>query len=159
MNITYCRNGDSQCTLLNIVDCGTEYSEGTVLRNRVARTLITSLDSALLYLHGAPKFLSGDDDFNKPILINALKIRNITFLTRTTRIHKMLGNVERKNRTMKAGLEWLTKSNTDITDKNITQKAILLANILAGNKHMSELKLARGYARSIYGIQSARVTS
>lgn len=158
MYITYCCNCDSQYPLFHIVDCGTAYSEVKVLRNRAGPTLIASFDSDLFYRHVSPTLLSDDDEFNKSIFINSLKSRKITFLPRSTRIHNNLGTVELKNRTLEAVFERLIKADMDGTDTNITQKSIFFANIFSGNKHISALQLPRGYAPSISGIPSTRIT-
>lgn len=74
-------------------------------------TLISTLYSIWMNRHEVPSQMSGDDEFNKPIMIIGCNIRGIQFKPRPTRRHNKTGLIERKNRTLKTVLERLNNAN------------------------------------------------
>lgn len=146
-------------TVIHYVDTGTAFSEGTVVTDRKASTVITQFDALWLYKHGAPNALSGDDEFNRRPITKALSERGVVFRGRPSRRHNKVGIVERKNGTIKRILERLQMDEkSEDNARTIVKKAIFLSNVFSGSSIMSAFELTRGYTPSILGKGSQAVT-
>lgn len=142
---------------LHVADTGTGFSEIKLVKSRRAEEMISVLDEIWIYTHGAPAYLSADDEFNRRPMRDAMRSRMITFKPRPTRRHNKCGIIERKNGTIKRVLERIVKADeiSDIT--TLVAKACFLSNCLHGSKALSSFELARGYAPSIVGNPAQRI--
>lgn len=79
IDVTFCRINKKQFPVLHVVDTSTAYSEGSIITERARIALISPFDSDWLFRHGAPLFVSGDDEFNKAVIKKSLAYRSIEF--------------------------------------------------------------------------------
>lgn len=151
---------DTVYSVIHFADTGTAYSEGSVVTDRKADTIIKQFDTLWGYRHGTPNFISGDDEFNRPTIVKALADRGVIMKPRPSIRHNKVGLVERKNRTIKQIVEKL-RLEENIKHEgaaNIITKAIFLSNAFSGSSIVSAFELARGYAPSLMGSGSRMVS-
>lgn len=83
-------------TVIHYVDTGTGYSEGVIVHERKGATLINKFDKVWIFRHGAPNFMSSDDEFDRCSITSALNKRGVAFKPRLYRRHNKVGIVELK---------------------------------------------------------------
>lgn len=145
-------------TVLHFVDTGTSYSEAVLASSRDHSAMSRAFQLAWLDRHGAPKCVSGDDEFNRRPFRSFLDSHGATFRPRPARRHNKVGIVERKHGTLKRILEKLQfeQSSADITQ--LLSLATFLSNIFSGSRTMSAFELVRGYHPSILGVPPKHVS-
>lgn len=83
-------------TIMHITDTGTTYSGLAITSDRSMRTIIRTLEEAWLRQHGAPQFLSANDEYNRSPLRSYLTAHHVIFKPRPARRHKKLGIVSER---------------------------------------------------------------
>ena len=66
-------------TILVITDCGTGYTETTIVTRRNIDTIIRCLEHIWFTRHGAPEIFSADDEYNRRQLQGFLSVHNIKY--------------------------------------------------------------------------------
>lgn len=157
IDFTYFDIRGQTCPALHVADTGTGYSEVKLVNTRRADEMITVLDEIWFYTHGVPVLLSGDDEFNRKPVRDALEERTIGFKPRPTRRHNKCGIIERKNGTIKRVLDRIVKADSASSAATLVKKACFISNCLHGSKILSSFELARGYAPSIVGNPARKI--
>lgn len=142
-------------TVIHFTDTGTAYSEGTIVEDRKQTTIIREFERTWLYRHGAPNYLSADDEFHRPTIVSSLAQRGVSVKPRPARRHNKVGIIERKNGTVKRIIEKLQMDDTILDDAGtIISKSMFLSNVFSGSSLLSAFQLTRGYSPSILGSPS-----
>lgn len=76
----------SKHTIMNMSDTGTNYSELVKCDSRDAQTVIYTIETFWIYRHGAPDAISADDKFNCESLRQFMRVHDIQFKPRPTRL-------------------------------------------------------------------------
>lgn len=142
----------TRCTIMNMTDAGTGYTELALSTDRNMASIIAILEQRWFCKHGQPRSLSSDDEYNRKPLREFLNTRKVSFKPRPARRHNKLGIVERKNSTVKMILAKLSDEPNEDTTATLIERAAFLLNMFSGSKILSSFELARGYRPSIMGI-------
>lgn len=128
------------------------FTEGIIKGDRSSETISTALDSHWLMRHGAPAFLSADDEYNKGKLRSLLLSHYIVFKASPARRRNKKGKVERQIRTVREIIRKIDLKSSLFTPHQIVTRTVDLSNFFSGSMVLSSFQLARGYRNSILGI-------
>lgn len=145
-------------TQLHLVDAGTSYSDTVPVPSRDHSVVSLAFQLAWLDRHGAPKRVSGDDEFNRRPFRSFLETHGVTFKPRPARRHNKVGIVERKNGTFKRILDKLQFEQSTADTSQLLSLATFLSNIFCGSRTLSAFELVRDYHPSILGIPPKQVS-
>lgn len=155
MDFMYCMIRGTRHVVIHFVDSGTAFSEAVIVPGRHMDVIIGAIEKEWINRHGAPRFMSGDDEFDgtkKKKLGAFLESRNIGMKARPVRRHNKLGIVERKHATIKRILERLQLDKSETSDSILLSRAVFFSNCFCGSHLLSSFQLAKGYAPSLLGL-------
>lgn len=74
-DFTYVKIRESSYTAIHYVNTGTGYSGGGSVTDRKGARLVNYLDKLWIHHHGAPTYMSADEEFHRPCIIDVLNDR------------------------------------------------------------------------------------
>lgn len=140
--------------MLHLFGTGTAYYEAAIVEDRKTTTITAIVESHWFSRHGAPRYASGDDEFDadtRKRLGIFFESRGILFKSRPVRRQYKIGIIERKHGTLRRIIERLQFYKITIDDNTLLSNATFLFNCLPGSHDLSSFKLARGYSPSVLG--------
>ena len=146
--------------ILHVIDVSTRWSETEIIASRELDTVRRSFEYIWVFRHGAPRAVSGDNEFFKGEFDQMLSTHSIESRPRPARRPNKNGIVERRNGVIKKLMSTLVRDDDTLThitgrrrsSKEILQQATFLGHQLYGGAILSSFERTRGYQPSLLGI-------
>ena len=153
--------------ILNMTDVATGFTVTSLLHSRSMNETASTIVTKWFDVHGRPKRLSGDPEFNNETITLIFAQNSVTYEARPARRHNKIGSVESGNDTIRLFVQRLLRDKQNSrqvgrklhTDYEILSRATFLKNIMYGGKHLSSFELARGYRPSLFGLPQHPVSA
>ena len=145
--------------ILHLCDSGHAYSDGEEVTDRGLKQAASIFERKWIHVHGAPKVVAGDPEFNRGEFKKLLDRHAIQFSTRPARRHQKIGVVERKNSTLRHILQKMRKSpQIDALGKQtLISRAFFIGNTIVGDRLHSAFAAKNGYEPSWLGLPAQEV--
>jgi len=156
----------SERPILHARDKASGFSATRFVTSRDMEIAVTHFRRMWIDVHGPPRTVSGDPEFNNSRFKRALTEEGIKFEARPARRHNKIGVVEARHnslrliclRLFKDAEHYRAARGITIPPADLLSKATFLANALRGNSKLSSFELARGYQPAFIGLPQTGVS-
>ena len=152
--------------ILHVLDRATTWSETAIIPSRDLDVVQRAFETIWVFRHGAPRSISGDNEFFKGDFAEMCKRHCINPHPRPARRPNKNGTVERRNGVIKRLYSTLDRDDVALAQatgrrrsaSEILANATYLSNALYGGSTLSSFERARGYQPGILAVGPQYVT-
>jgi len=153
--------------ILHLTDVGTGFSVTVLMISRDMQDASQMISTRWFDVHGPPKHLSGDPEFNNETIHALCSTYDVLYDARPARRHNKIGSVESANAAIRLFVQRLLKDeqhyrktrNRFQSDYEVLSHATFLKNVLYGSKKLSSFEMAKGYTPAICGLSQSQFSS